>query len=137
MSKVLTFEIPDELYEVFEHMAARQGRTAEAVALEYMARHAPQPPPKLPGKRGKRLWRNCLSMRERSVLAILLEPTTNRLTLIWRANTEARMSRGIRVHRYFRVVLLSPSRRKQNADAVEIFRNATMRLTHNMSWRSS
>jgi hypothetical protein len=47
MSKVLTFEIPDELYEVFEHMAARQGRTAEAVALEYMARHAPQPPPKL------------------------------------------------------------------------------------------
>lgn len=47
MSKTLTFEIPDELYEVFEHTAAKQGRTAEAVALEYMARHAPKPPPNL------------------------------------------------------------------------------------------
>ena len=47
MSKTLTFEIPDELYEVFEQRAAREGRTTEAVALEWLAQHGPKPRPKL------------------------------------------------------------------------------------------
>lgn len=47
MSKTLTFEIPNELYEVFEQRAAREGRTTESVALEWLAHHAPKPRPKL------------------------------------------------------------------------------------------
>lgn len=47
MSKILTFEIPDELYEIFEKMAARHGKTTEQVALEYLAQRAPKPRPKL------------------------------------------------------------------------------------------
>jgi hypothetical protein len=50
MSKTLTFEIPDEIYEACEQIAARDGRTTEAVALEYLARHAPRPRPKLSDK---------------------------------------------------------------------------------------
>ena len=47
MSKTLTFEVPEELYEAFEWMAAKSGKTAEQVALEYLARHAPKPRPQL------------------------------------------------------------------------------------------
>jgi hypothetical protein len=47
MSKTLTFEVPDEVYEALEQAAAKQGRTTEAVALEYLARHAPQQRPQL------------------------------------------------------------------------------------------
>lgn len=38
MSKTLTFEVPDELYEAFEQLAAKQGRTPEEVAAERLAR---------------------------------------------------------------------------------------------------
>jgi hypothetical protein len=47
MSKTLTFEMPEEIYEACEQIAARDGRTTEAVVLEYLARHAPKPRPKL------------------------------------------------------------------------------------------
>jgi urease accessory protein UreE len=47
MSKTLTFEIPDELYKVFEEKAAREGRATEAVALEWLARTVYRPRPKL------------------------------------------------------------------------------------------
>lgn len=47
MSKTLTFEIPDEVYEACEQIAARDGKTTEAVVLEYLARYAPKPRPKL------------------------------------------------------------------------------------------
>ena len=47
MSKTLTFEIPDELYEAFEQVAARSGRTTEAVALEWMASRAATERPQL------------------------------------------------------------------------------------------
>ena len=43
MSKTLTFEIPEEIYEACEQIAARDGRTTEAVVLEYLAQHAPRP----------------------------------------------------------------------------------------------
>lgn len=47
MSKTLTFEVPDELYEAFEQVAAKRGITTEAVALEWMARRAASQPPPL------------------------------------------------------------------------------------------
>ena len=47
MKRTLTFEIPDELYETFEKMAAKCGKSTEQVALEYLAKHAPKPRPKL------------------------------------------------------------------------------------------
>jgi len=47
MNKTLTFEIPEELYETFEKMAAKYGKTTEQVALEYLAQRAPKPRPKL------------------------------------------------------------------------------------------
>lgn len=47
MSKTLTFEVPDELYEAFEQVAAKQGRTTEAVALEWMAQRASNARPQL------------------------------------------------------------------------------------------
>ncbi len=47
MSKTLTFEIADELYTAFAQVAAKSGQTTEAVALRWMARHAPKPRPKL------------------------------------------------------------------------------------------
>jgi predicted transcriptional regulator len=47
MIKTLTFEVPDELYEAFEQVAARHGRTTEAVALEWMAQRAATQPPQL------------------------------------------------------------------------------------------
>ena len=40
--RTLTFEVPDELYEAFEQMAAKYGRSVEAVALESLAKHAPK-----------------------------------------------------------------------------------------------
>ena len=36
MSKTLTFEIPDEIYEVLEQRAAREGRKIESVAIEWL-----------------------------------------------------------------------------------------------------
>jgi hypothetical protein len=47
MSKTLTFEIMDEIYAVLEQQAEREGRPVEAVALEWLARHASKPRPKL------------------------------------------------------------------------------------------
>jgi len=47
MSKTFTFEVPDELFEAFEHMAEKSGKTTEQVALEWLARHSPKPRPKL------------------------------------------------------------------------------------------
>ncbi len=40
MSRVVTYEIPDEVYEALEQMAARSGRPTEALVLEYLARQA-------------------------------------------------------------------------------------------------
>ena len=47
MSKTLTFEIPEELYEAFGHIARRDGKTTEQVALEYLARRAAERRPPL------------------------------------------------------------------------------------------
>ena len=47
MSKTLTFEIPEELYEAFDYIARRDGKTTEQVALEYLARRAAERRPPL------------------------------------------------------------------------------------------
>jgi hypothetical protein len=47
MSKTLTYDIPEELYEAFDHIARRDGKTTEQVALEYLARRAAERRPKL------------------------------------------------------------------------------------------
>ncbi len=38
MSKTLTFEISDEMFAVFEQMAAKSGASPESLALRWMAR---------------------------------------------------------------------------------------------------
>jgi hypothetical protein len=47
MSKTLTYDIPEELYEAFDHIAQRDGKTTEQVALEYLTRRAAERRPKL------------------------------------------------------------------------------------------
>jgi len=56
MSKTLTFEIPDEIYEVLEQRAAREGRTTESVALEWLAKTVHKPRPKLSEEELKEAW---------------------------------------------------------------------------------
>lgn len=47
MSKTLTFEIPEEIYEILERRAAQEGRTTESVAIEWLNSVQPKPRPKL------------------------------------------------------------------------------------------
>jgi hypothetical protein len=54
--KTLTFEVPDELYEAFEEVAAKDGRSVEAVALEWLAKHEPKPRPKLTDEESRAAW---------------------------------------------------------------------------------
>lgn len=54
MSRTISFEVSDELYEAFEQVATRSGRAADAVALEWIARHAPQPRPVLTEEEARR-----------------------------------------------------------------------------------
>lgn len=47
MAQTLTFEIPDDIYELLKAVAADTGRSTEDVALEWLASTAPKPHPKL------------------------------------------------------------------------------------------
>jgi hypothetical protein len=47
MTRTLTFEIPNEIYEILEQQAAREGRTTESVAIEWLHSVQPKPRPKL------------------------------------------------------------------------------------------
>ena len=47
MSKTVSFEVPDEVYEVLESVATKMGRSLDEVVLEWLARTAPRPRPKL------------------------------------------------------------------------------------------
>lgn len=50
--KTLTLEVPDQVYEAFEQMAATCGSSLEALAAESLARVAPPPrPPLTPAER--------------------------------------------------------------------------------------
>lgn len=56
MSKTLTFEIPDEIYEILERQAAQEGRTTESVAIEWLNSVQPKPRPKLSEEELKEAW---------------------------------------------------------------------------------
>jgi hypothetical protein len=47
MSKTVSFEIPDEIYELLEQQAIKEGRTTESIALEWLASCQPKPRPKM------------------------------------------------------------------------------------------
>lgn len=47
MSKTVTFEIDEEIYELLEKVAAQTGRPTEQVVLEWLARFTPKPRPQL------------------------------------------------------------------------------------------
>ncbi len=50
--KTLTLDVPDQLYEAFEHVAAAGGRSVEALALESPAQLVPTArPPMTPAER--------------------------------------------------------------------------------------
>jgi hypothetical protein len=56
MTKTLTFEVSDALYEAFEDMAAKYGRSLEAVALEWLAQHTPKPRKQLTEEESQEAW---------------------------------------------------------------------------------
>ncbi len=54
--KTLTFEGSDALYEAFQQMAVKYGRTLEEVALEWLAEHTPQSHPQLTEAERQEAW---------------------------------------------------------------------------------
>ena len=56
MTKTLAFEVSDALYEAFQNMAAKYGRSLEAVALEWLAQHTPRPRVQLTEAESKDAW---------------------------------------------------------------------------------
>ena len=58
--KTLTFEISDALYEAFQQMAVKCGKTLEEVALEWLAKHAPRAYPQLTEVERQEAWRRLL-----------------------------------------------------------------------------
>lgn len=59
--KTLTLNIPDEFYHAFERIAARDGSTVEAVALDWLARNGPKPRPQLTEAESQAAWDRLLS----------------------------------------------------------------------------
>ncbi len=62
--KTLTFEVSDALYAAFQQMAAKSGRTLEEVALEWLAKYAPQSRPQLTVEEHQEAWGRLLSTRQ-------------------------------------------------------------------------
>jgi hypothetical protein len=56
MSKTVSFEIPDEIYELLQTVAGQMGLSTEEVALEWLARLAPKPRPKLTEEERQAAW---------------------------------------------------------------------------------
>ena len=56
MNKTLTFELPEEIYEAIEQMAAKSGMPTETLVLEWLARHAARPKPRLSGEENAAAW---------------------------------------------------------------------------------
>lgn len=57
MSKTFTFEVSDEIYGVIQQMAAVSGRSAETVALEWLARYMPKPRLLLSSREAAAAWK--------------------------------------------------------------------------------
>lgn len=56
MTKTLTFEVSDALYKAFQDMAAKYGRSLEAVALEWLAQHTHKPRTQLTEAESEEAW---------------------------------------------------------------------------------
>lgn len=52
----MTFELPDEIYEALQQMAVKYNRPVEALALEWLAQHAPKPRPHLSEEEQAAAW---------------------------------------------------------------------------------
>lgn len=68
MSKTLTFEVSDALYEAFQDMATKYGRSLEVVALEWLAQHTPKPRTQLTEEESREAW-TCL-LRHAGVVSL-------------------------------------------------------------------
>jgi hypothetical protein len=58
--KTLTFAISDALYEAFQQMAAKHGRTLAEVALEWLAKDAARSRPQLTEGQQQEAWARLL-----------------------------------------------------------------------------
>ncbi len=56
MSKTLTFELPDEIYEALRQLAEKSDAPFEDVALEWLARHAHAPQPTIANADSEAAW---------------------------------------------------------------------------------
>jgi len=58
--KTLTFQVSDEVYEACQQIAAKYGRTEEAVVLEWLVRRISKPRPKLTDEESRAAWERLL-----------------------------------------------------------------------------
>jgi len=58
--KTLAFEVSDALYDAFQQMAVKCGRTLAEVALEWLAEHAPRSHLQLTEAERQEAWRRLL-----------------------------------------------------------------------------
>jgi predicted transcriptional regulator len=56
MSKIVSFELADEVYEALQQMAAKAGRPLEDLALEWLAKYRPKPRPPMSEEERKAAW---------------------------------------------------------------------------------
>lgn len=54
--KTVAFEVPDEVYEACQQMAARHGKRVEECVLEFLARNGTKPRPKLTDEETRAAW---------------------------------------------------------------------------------
>ena len=58
--KTLMFEVSDALYEALQQMAIKSDRRLEDVALDWLAKHAPEPAPQLTEEGSQDAWERLL-----------------------------------------------------------------------------
>ncbi|RMG45614.1 MAG: hypothetical protein D6723_18185 [Acidobacteria bacterium] len=54
--KTITIEVPDEVYEACQQMAAKYGRTVEECVLEFIVKYGPKPRPQLTEEESRAAW---------------------------------------------------------------------------------
>lgn len=54
--KTMSFQVADELYEAFEQVAAKEGRSVEQIALEWLAKHEANVPNALGEHENRAAW---------------------------------------------------------------------------------
>ncbi len=54
--KTVTLQVPDEVFEVCQQMAEKQGRTVEECVMEFLLKYGPKPRPKLTEEESRAAW---------------------------------------------------------------------------------